>query len=97
VGLLRLLIDRGADVNKCDAFGDPSLELVARMDIEEIFELLVSKDAYVGTNSQLVRVANAGNFIICELQRKKWTEVAQINGHGLSPLEPATWNGHLVV
>jgi ankyrin repeat protein len=108
VGVLRLLVEKGADVNICDTDGDTQLHVAARMGHGDVVSILLSGDVDIvkkgkGGSTALVMASEAGHTgVVWQLLQhmagngleEMSADVNACNGDGRTALHCAAQKGH---
>ena len=94
LGIAKLLIDKGADINAGDAAGETPLHFAAANGQREVAKLLIDKGAKVSAATKfggtpLHRAAKMGHREIAELLLDKKAEVNAKDASGRTPLDVA--------
>ena len=98
--VVKLLIDRGADVNLPDEDGYTSLMCACDMSSKRIVDLLLDKGADINAveltygMSALQSACSAGDEAIVDLLLERGADINHIDKHGANCLEEAAYYGH---
>ncbi|CAH0044263.1 unnamed protein product [Clonostachys solani] len=102
ISKVQQLIERGADVNRPDAYGATPLLRAVRGEYQAIVELLLENDADLSVpgkygETPLWRAASEGHQAIVELLLDNGADLSVPNEYGETPLWIATIKGHQAI